>query len=229
MAQIRKAYRELGGVKLDDIMAKHPDVFRPHGDGTVELVSEPRCPSWVEDTSVGLPCRIAAPVRMQEKIQALRIEIIYALSKREGHRCQVNDLGKEPLVGKAKQGIFQAQKITDFVKIFPRNFRLVTHPEDGSPAEVELVSIDVEDESMIVASIARNTESFRSKGKGKGGPGAQRGPFVAIPEQTPVSELHSWPAGGKGEPAMPTTAAGYLRYAAQYSAALEEAKSTGRV
>lgn len=95
-----------------------------------------------------LPERIENPMSTRDKMQALRIELLYALSRRNG-RSQVSDLGQEPRVQKHKQGLHQAKKLLDFVKIFPDNFRV------QSQMEIELASTDVSDREMIDVSILR--------------------------------------------------------------------------
>ncbi|CAK0907085.1 unnamed protein product, partial [Prorocentrum cordatum] len=97
--------------------------------------------------------RIKDPCTVREKVQALRIELIYALSRRGG-KTAIQDLGQEPRVQKAKQGAQVGQKkLVDWLKLYPDNFALTCN--DGAQMIVELASVDASDMSMIDRLLAR--------------------------------------------------------------------------
>eukprot|EP00929_Paragymnodinium_shiwhaense_P006292 TRINITY_DN10949_c0_g1_i1.p1 TRINITY_DN10949_c0_g1~~TRINITY_DN10949_c0_g1_i1.p1 ORF type:complete len:558 (-),score=88.63 TRINITY_DN10949_c0_g1_i1:134-1807(-) len=89
-----------------------------------------------------------------DKIQALRIEIIHSLANR-GSNLLLTDIGHDPRVQQAKREVSALKKVTEFIRMFPKNFRLTEAP----PMTVELISTDIEDTSAI--SEALKTKSFR--------------------------------------------------------------------
>jgi len=148
--------------------------------------------SLLEDAD--LPPRIDNPMSMQDKMQGLRIELMYALARR-GRKAAVQELGQETRVQKIKQNLPAAKKLIDFLKIFPMNF-VVTH--EGMPLAttmmIELISTDVSDTSMIDHAMLRAHQAALGpgpgKGSSKGGRGRGRGFREREPYQSSASAWH---------------------------------------
>lgn len=140
--------------RLLDILERHEDVFEVFEDGTVQLqpgaeAALPDADEYLEaelnDNSVLLPERMEDPKTVREKIQALRIEILYSLNRR-GTKTALQELGQEPRVQHLRQGLPQAQRLGDFVKLFPQNFTVTT--ENGIKI-IEIASYEVNDTAMV--------------------------------------------------------------------------------
>jgi len=162
-------------VRLLDILKQHEDIFELQSDGlsggwTVKpvagaLAALPGAAAVSEQTLM-LPDRIENPIGTKEKMQALRIELLHALSRR-GNRVALQELGQEARVQQRKQGLHQARKLVDFIRIFPENFRVSS---DETQMIVETASTNVADQTMIELSIQRSQQAmqkFHEKG-GKG-------------------------------------------------------------
>merc|ERR1719215_410268 len=104
----------------------------------------------------------------RDKMQAFRIELLYALSRRNG-RCAVQDLGQEPRVQRHKAGLLQAKKLLDFVKLFPANFRVLTDDPQQPGMMIEVGSANVDDREMIDLSILKQHQAALGPMGGKGG------------------------------------------------------------
>jgi len=105
-----------------------------------------------------LPARLDNPVGVMEKMQALRIEIMHALSRR-GNKASCGELGQDPRCQKAREGISQAKSLQNFVKLFPSNFELST---EDAVLQVSVVDYDVTDQSMILSSISVANAAWQS-------------------------------------------------------------------
>merc|ERR1712183_483956 len=108
-----------------------------------------------ETLSLYLPVRIEEPKNNRDRMQALRIELVHALSRR-GSRVPLQELGQEPRVQQRKQGLHQAKKLIDFIRVFPANFNIVA---DDTQMMVELASTDVSDMGMIDGLINRHLQA----------------------------------------------------------------------
>uniref|UniRef100_A0A7S1RZZ4 HTH OST-type domain-containing protein n=1 Tax=Alexandrium catenella TaxID=2925 RepID=A0A7S1RZZ4_ALECA len=168
-------------IRLLDILRQYEDVFELTPDGltggwTVKLQpgaqaalpdAEAMLEQELRETDLALPDRIDNPAGPKEKMQALRVELLHALSRR-GNRVPLQELGQEPRVQQRKQGLHQAKKLVDFIRLFPMNFRIVA---DDMQMIVETASPNVSDQSMIEQSIFKNNVSMNQfSSKGKGGP-----------------------------------------------------------
>jgi hypothetical protein len=176
-------------LKLIDLLSQYDDVFAVlSGDEaaakagavvSLKAGSEQHLPEPDEILSLELneknqlelqlPPRIHDPVGVHAKMQAIRIDILHLLCQR-GHKLLVQELGQDPQIQKKKQGVNQAKKIQDLIKIFPSNFTLTV--EDGM-LYVTAINASVEDQSMITNSIQQshaNLEANRERWRqGKGG------------------------------------------------------------
>ena len=91
------------------------------------------------------------PKDVAEKIQALRIELIHAIQRRQG-KSTPSDLGQEQGVMKIRRELLrdsEKKRLTDFLRIFPMNFKL--GKEEGGNTQIELASKDVSDKGPIEA------------------------------------------------------------------------------
>lgn len=204
VAQLKKEV-QFKNAKLIDMIRRHPDVFELVADPTgatlvkVQPNGQAALPG-IEDIlerelqeRMSLPDRIENAVSTKEKMQALRIDLLYAM-KRRGNNVGVPDLGQEPRIQQGKVGLAQAKKLIDFIKLFPQNFA-ISYNEAGIP-HVDVISTDVDDQQMIDMSIWKSTQADSRVGRGK----HNRGP----PPQ---------PAG------LAKNADAYANYAAQLQAA----------
>lgn len=112
------------------------------------------------DADLQLPDRIPNPRGAKEKMQALRIEIVHALHRRGG-RANPQDLGQEHRVQKRKEGISQAKKMSDFIKLFPGNFMVGV--DEHNQQIVEIKSYDVYDTSMIEYSVSKQQQMYDTR------------------------------------------------------------------
>eukprot|EP00927_Polykrikos_kofoidii_P045920 TRINITY_DN4007_c0_g1_i1.p1 TRINITY_DN4007_c0_g1~~TRINITY_DN4007_c0_g1_i1.p1 ORF type:complete len:724 (+),score=104.44 TRINITY_DN4007_c0_g1_i1:360-2531(+) len=155
-------------VRLTDIIREYPNVFDLYLNGPagwyVKLKEEAEIALPMreagESAPMGggdvlpdpeellLPDKLLDPESLSDKMQAMRIEIMHALQRRNG-RAQTHQLGQEPGVQKMKRELLQANKrLIDLVGIFPKNFSVARDEEDGK-LYVYLESKDVEDKSPI--------------------------------------------------------------------------------
>merc|ERR1719162_1018543 len=103
---------------------------------------------------------------MQQKMQALRIELMYAIARR-GKVAAITDLGQE-----AKSCLPAAKKMIDYLKSFPMNFQVGTSVVNlQQTVMVELIGLDVSDTTMIDHILRAPTATA---GYGKGSKGGQR-------------------------------------------------------
>mmetsp|Transcript_67472 Transcript_67472/g.135479 ORF Transcript_67472/g.135479 Transcript_67472/m.135479 type:complete len:366 (-) Transcript_67472:62-1159(-) len=113
----------------------------------------------------GLPPRIEEPVGMDQMLQALRIEVLHACHKR-GMQAMLHDLGQEPKILKHKNGPgLHSRKLLELIKIFPQNFSV--EDKGNGNFSIELISLDVDDISMIPEFMARSSQEPAGEGKGK--------------------------------------------------------------
>jgi len=119
----------------------------------------------VNEAELMLPERIDDPRGTKEKIQALRIELLYALQRRGGSTA-IQELGQEPRVQKVKSGLHAAKKLIDWIRIFPDNFKVTA--VDNAQMIVEINSTEVNDQSMIDRTLFRS-EQDRMGSYSKGG------------------------------------------------------------
>ncbi|CAE8692901.1 unnamed protein product, partial [Polarella glacialis] len=173
-------------VRLLDILKAYEDVFDMVPDsasGGWQVKLRPNAKAALpgaefldasQDLSLTLPDRIENPRSQFDKLQSLRIELLHALSRR-GNRVALQELGQEPRVQQRKQGIHQAKKLIEFIRLFPGNFRVDT---EESNMIIEVTSAIVADQSMIDKAIARfqqeQDRDRRSGGAGSSG-GDRRG------------------------------------------------------
>lgn len=148
----------------------------PDADSAAELVNE---------AELLLPERIENPKGMRDRIQALRIELLYALQRRGG-KTAIQELGQEPRVQKVKGEIKHQKKLIDWVKIFPDNFKLTVGTSGTTDGQmiIEIGSTDAYDMSMIDKTInpvdrlgpdSRKTgKNTSSGGGGSGGAPVQK-------------------------------------------------------
>lgn len=142
-------------VRLLDILKHYEDMFELVPDNTggwfVKLqpgaqASLPHCEETMEQElkeEFSLPERIEKPKTAHEKMQALRIELIHALSRR-GNKVPLQELGQEPRVQQRKQGLPQAKKLIEFIRLFPINFLV-----QSDDMTIEMASTNVSDQRMI--------------------------------------------------------------------------------
>eukprot|EP00929_Paragymnodinium_shiwhaense_P025363 TRINITY_DN1535_c1_g1_i1.p1 TRINITY_DN1535_c1_g1~~TRINITY_DN1535_c1_g1_i1.p1 ORF type:complete len:668 (+),score=120.52 TRINITY_DN1535_c1_g1_i1:48-2051(+) len=115
-----------------------------------------------------LPERIESPKNLKDKHQALRIELIHALHRRGG-RVAIQELGQEIRVQEKKKMLHQGKKLIDLVRLWPDNFKLSqVHDEASGNTMVDLLSQDVNDQSMIDHAIRKTTEALPSRDGGRG-------------------------------------------------------------
>eukprot|EP00930_Biecheleria_cincta_P005570 TRINITY_DN10649_c0_g3_i1.p1 TRINITY_DN10649_c0_g3~~TRINITY_DN10649_c0_g3_i1.p1 ORF type:complete len:548 (+),score=119.65 TRINITY_DN10649_c0_g3_i1:75-1718(+) len=95
-----------------------------------------------------LPVRIleSEVVTPLDKMQALRIEIMHALHRRDG-RCSIQELGQDAKLQYRKNSSVHGRSLKEFMAFFPSNFTLVTSEQEG--LMVEQGSYDVNDTSMM--------------------------------------------------------------------------------
>jgi len=159
------------GMKLVDIIKRYEELFEINSDlmgggFSVMLKSDARVKlgnAGLEDSGTfngqRLPDRIDNPTNTRDKMQALRIELLLAVCRRGG-KCPVTDLGQEPRVQRLKQGLTQAKKLLDFVKIFPNNFHVGFDPSPLNPQQiVQVVSADCNDREQIDISILKQHQA----------------------------------------------------------------------
>jgi len=176
VAQLKR-HSQFKNVRLLDIVKQHENIFEVQPDGISGGWTVKRVPGAqaalalpgaeaISEQNLGkgnlmLPARIENPVGTKEKMQALRIELLHVLSRR-GDRVPLQELGQVARVQQRKQGLHQAKKLIDFIRIFPRNFSVSA---DDDQMVVETASTNVADTSMIELSIQRSQQEF---GKGFG-------------------------------------------------------------
>lgn len=168
--------------KLQDILLSFEELFELRNDSGNVMVSlieggEEFLPDLDEHlveeiqestrSDQELPERIHSPGSAKERMQALRIEIIHALHRRGG-KAEAQGLGQDHLVQQCKERIYQARKLSDFLRIFPKNFGLTT--SDAGGFIVELLEAGVADQTMIENSIQRNQDSYNSSSRRYGAP-----------------------------------------------------------
>merc|ERR1719276_423700 len=109
------------------------------------------------------------PETMQARIQALRIELIHALQRRNG-QADMGSLGQEPGVQKIRREIGKGRSLMEFVQIFPKNFSVV-RDTPGTKPQVKLCSKDVDDKTSLENWMRKYRDPpQRSNGKrGRGG------------------------------------------------------------
>lgn len=177
VAQLKKD-PQFKNIKMLDILKQHEAIFEVEtdlatGGWVVKLqpgaqAAVPGAEQALEDQlrlDMALPDRIDEPRSLKERMQALRIELLHALVRR-GNRVPLQELGQEPRVQQRKQGLPQAKKLIEFVKLFPNNFQVTS---DETQMIVEAASLDVTDQFMIDQALLRNHQAgFVPKGRGKG-------------------------------------------------------------
>jgi len=156
-------------VKLVDILQAYPSVFELSPEpppGTNFLVSlTPEAELALPQRSAGdyapkgagdvlpdpeqlkLPPKIDNPSDQKEVLQALRIEIIHALHRRQGV-AGPGDIGQEPGVQRCRRELPKGKPLTGWIRLFPGNFSEEPDPSTGT-SSVRLVSMNVEDRSSI--------------------------------------------------------------------------------
>eukprot|EP00929_Paragymnodinium_shiwhaense_P006298 TRINITY_DN10949_c0_g2_i7.p1 TRINITY_DN10949_c0_g2~~TRINITY_DN10949_c0_g2_i7.p1 ORF type:complete len:551 (-),score=106.26 TRINITY_DN10949_c0_g2_i7:324-1976(-) len=175
-------------MKMVDFCRLYPDVFELIPDSTgggfmAKLVpgAEEALPGDAADAAneeddemmKSLPKFIMDAETAHDKLQALRIEIIHSLANR-GSKLQLTDIGQDPRVQKAKSLVTSQKKVTEYIRMFPMNFRI----SDAPPLDVELVSTDVTDTGPISAALRQ--PAFRDMpGMAKGGGG--KGSYSSAP------------------------------------------------
>lgn len=163
-------------MKLLDLLKQYDQVFdvkETEGNVAIALVSisptaEAALPEPDEELAAAisanaeadmmLPPRIDNPSGVLEKMQALRIEIMHALSRRD-NKASCGELGQDPRCQKAREGISQAKSLQNFVKLFPVNFGLST---EDAVIQVSVVDYDVTDQSMLLSSISAANAAWQS-------------------------------------------------------------------
>lgn len=94
-----------------------------------------------------LPDKIEQPETLVDKMQALRIEIIHALFRRDGF-AEPGQLGQEPGVQKMRRMLPKNKSLLDIIRVFLDNFSVAMDPVVGKQ-QVQLDSMDVGDMSCI--------------------------------------------------------------------------------
>lgn len=160
-------------------------------EGAVEKVG-----AEAPDTS-DLPEPIEESHDKAEALQAVRIEMIHALSKRGGS-AQLNDIGQEPNLNGHRMKWFKKAKFVDIVHMFPTNFT-ATDQGHGN-FMIELLSTDVSDDGeptmkeKILAS-----GGGKGKGKGKGGGFPWFGGGMDPMQMASMMGMMKGKGGGKGK------------------------------
>lgn len=172
-------------VRLLDILEAYEDIFELVPDGSSggwQVKLQPGAEAALPDAEEfmeremneqeALPPRIDNPKSQFEKMQSLRIELLYALARR-GNKVQLQELGQEPRVQRVKQSLHQAKKLIEFIRMFPSNFKVTA---DDSQMLIEVTSTSVSDQSMIDRAIQRlNQDREGDRRGGKGGRDGGRG------------------------------------------------------
>lgn len=170
--------------RLLDILKEYEDVFELTPSSTAAggmivslqpgaAAALPDAESRAEHVSnefLELPERIENPKNAIEKAQALRIELVHALTRRGG-KCAIQELGQEPRVQEKKKVVHQAKKLLDWVKAFPGNFQLTP---DGQNMIVDLASPNCDDLKVIEKLVGRRDEhlNYSNNSSTTGGSGA---------------------------------------------------------
>ncbi|CAL1158156.1 unnamed protein product [Cladocopium goreaui] len=162
-------------VRLLDILEAYEDIFELVPDNTMggwQVKLQPGAEAALPDVEEymereireqdALPPRIENPRTAFDKMQSLRIELLYALQRR-GNKVQLQELGQEPRVQKVKQSLHQAKKLIEFIRMFPTNFKVSS---DDSQMIIEVISPSVSDQSMIDRALQRLNQDSGDRGKG---------------------------------------------------------------
>jgi len=166
VAQLRKdpEYRKY---KLLDVVKEYPNVFKVSADAcgntNIELTdhAEVALPQRTAGESAPkgggdvlpkaeqsqLPDKIEEPATASDKLQALRIEIVHALFKRDG-KAEPQMLGQEPGVSKMRKNMPKKMTLLDLVRLFPANFTVAVDTIENK-VFVYLDSMDVSDMSFV--------------------------------------------------------------------------------
>lgn len=177
VAQLKKD-AQFKNHKLLDILRYHEDVFELVADSSstggfmvkLQPGAEAALPdadtfhNEVQESDLLLPERIEEPRTHQEKMQALRIELILTLHRRGG-KVALQELGMDPKVAKIRSGLQKSQKLIDVIKMFPENFKVSSG--DDALMVVEIASVDVFDQSAIVNSLNRIQGQTQQSGHNK--------------------------------------------------------------
>lgn len=182
-------------LKMLEILKRYEDIFEVYSDPSGWLVRvQPAALSLlghssrpIDTTGVQLsiasaapvvtcfgamPERIENPLSAAEGMQALRIELLHALTRRGG-KSAVQELGQEPRVQALKRNLPQAKKLLDFIKLFPGNFQIVTEAINGTTF-IEVLNADVSDREVIDMYVLRIAQAqfgrsgVRTDGLGQG-------------------------------------------------------------
>eukprot|EP00931_Biecheleriopsis_adriatica_P096882 TRINITY_DN705_c0_g2_i1.p1 TRINITY_DN705_c0_g2~~TRINITY_DN705_c0_g2_i1.p1 ORF type:complete len:595 (-),score=117.31 TRINITY_DN705_c0_g2_i1:67-1749(-) len=216
VAQLKKD-NMFKSVRLLDILEAYEDIFDLVADTTtggwqVKLVpgaqaALPDAEEFLEremNDVDRLPDRIENPRSQSQKLQSLRIELLYALSRR-GKKVQLQELGQEPRVQQMKQALHQAKKLVEYIRIFPSNFKITS---DDSQMMVELVSTNVSDQSMVDRAVQRLNQD--AGGDRRGGPPSRNTARGRSPprrgrsrSRSPPRRDYSYPPSGYGYGAPP--------------------------
>lgn len=161
--QLRKDPR-LKKVKLVDLLCEYPNIFELVDNGgwhvrlmeDAELALPQRVAGDVAPAGGGdvlpdssqsqLPDKIENPTNPGERLQALRIELIHSLHRRNG-RANPSELGAEGGVQRARKALTtgkKGQSLLVWVSAFPDNFSMNWNPHFGYH-EISLESMSVED------------------------------------------------------------------------------------
>jgi len=202
-------------VRLLDILEAYEDIFEMVPDGSSggwQVKLQPGAEAALPDAEEfmeremneqeALPPRIDNPRTQFEKMQSLRIELLYALARR-GNKVQLQELGQEPRVQRVKQSLHQAKKLIEFIRMFPSNFKVTA---DDSQMLIEVTSTSVSDQSMIDRALQRLNQDRDGDRRGKGGRdgrGDRRdsGPARDRGRQRSRSPRRSGPSHGYAPPA----------------------------
>lgn len=145
--------------KMQDLLLRWPDVFELLADGEVSLQpgaeaalpdAELRLTGEIDDTDLLMAERIDDPKDARERLQALRIELLIALTRRGG-RAAIQELGQEPRLQHYRQTCGKDTPIREFAKMFPDNLCVAV---EAYGQVIEVLSVDIEDMSWVDDALA---------------------------------------------------------------------------
>lgn len=162
-------------LKLTDLVREYPLVFEVTSgtDGSLQVKLRPEAHIALPQRAAGqaapmgggdvlpdsdqmrLPDKIESleTLSLAEKLQALRIELIHALFRRDG-RAEPTQLGQDAGVRKIKSFFPKSKTLVDLIRVFLDNFSIVVDPSDKK-TQVQLDSMDVQDQTCILEFLSK--------------------------------------------------------------------------
>jgi len=170
VCQLKKE-AQFKNVKILEFVMQYEDVFevvpdremsgqflvkiQPGGEAGLPDAEE-RLNSEITELELLLPERIKDPQSEKERLQALRIELLHAVTQRGG-RSTTADLGQDPRLQRLRQNLWQAKTLGTFIALFPKNFAVEREVDSRTLNSIVTVTdYDVSDQRMIEWSVRQN-------------------------------------------------------------------------